>query len=129
MSTTVDGPRKSNLKAAADYSAKQYYIVKLSADDTVTLASAATDALVGVILNKPKAGEAVELFGRWGGGTGKVICGGSVTRLAFLTTDSAGKAVATTTVGDEVIGRALQAGDAGDIIEFAPSNQKFAATS
>lgn len=128
MATTVDGSRKSAYKAAADYSAKQYYIVKLSADDEATLASAASDLLLGTICNKPKAGENVEVYGRWGGGTGKVICGGSVSRGAFLTADSAGKAVATTTVGQEILGRALQAGDAGDIIEYASMFTKYAAT-
>ena len=130
MSTTVDGPRQSRYSAAADYSAKQYYIVKQSADATATLASAATDWLLGVIMNAPKSGENVEVFGRQGGGTGKVILGtGGATRGSFLTADSAGKAVMTTTVGDEVLGRAIQAGDAGDIIEFIPSSQRFAALS
>lgn len=126
MATQVTGPTSSRYAAAADYSAKQFYIVKQSGDAAVTLASAATDLLIGVIQNKPKSGEAVEVFGRWGGGTGKVILGsGGATRGAFLTADADGKAVATTTGGDEVIGRALQAGDAGDIIEFSPSNEKY----
>jgi len=130
MATTVDGPRQSRFSAVADYSAKQYYIVKQSADATATLASAATDWLLGVIMNTPKSGENVEVFGRQGGGTGKVILGtGGATRGSFLTADSAGKAVMTTTVGNEVLGRAIQAGDAGDIIEFIPSSQRFAALS
>jgi len=129
MATTVDGPRQSRFSAAADYSAKQYFIVKQSGDATATLASAATDWLLGVIMNTPKSGENVEVFGRQGGGTGKVVLGGTVTRGAFLTADAAGKAVATTTVGNEVLGRAIQAGVAGDIIEFIPSSQRFAALS
>lgn len=129
MSTQVTGPVISRFKAAADYSAKQYFIMKQSDEDEVTIASAATDLLIGTLTNKPKAGENAAIFGRFGGGTGKVVLGGTVTRGAFLTADSAGKAVATTTVGQEVLGRALNAGDAGDIIEYSPSNQKYAATS
>ena len=50
-------------------------------------------------------------------GTSKVIAGGAITVGAWVTTDSSGEAVATTTDGDIVIGRALEAADDGDIFE------------
>lgn len=42
-------------KAAGDLSNKQYYFMKLSADNTVTTCTAATDVPVGVLQNKPEA--------------------------------------------------------------------------
>lgn len=122
MSTQNYGPTKA-YKAGADLSAKQYFIVKLDTDqDTVVLASAGTDFLIGTIENKPKANENASVLLRSGGATGKVVLGGSVSAGNFLTADSAGKAVATTSGGDEILGRALKDGSAGDIIEYTPAN-------
>lgn len=42
-------------KAAGDLSNKQYYFMKLSADDTVTTVTAVTDVPCGVLQNKPAA--------------------------------------------------------------------------
>lgn len=118
MATFNTGRVKSKL-AGADLSAKQYFIVKQdTADDTVVLASAASDFLLGVLQNAPKQGELASVAVRSGQGTFKVVCGGSVTRGAKLTSDSNGKAVVTTNAGDHIIGYALQAGDASDVIEF-----------
>lgn len=44
--------------AGADLSAKQFYFVKLSADDTVVVCAAATDIPIGVLQNKPTSGQA-----------------------------------------------------------------------
>lgn len=48
-------------------------------------------------------------------GIAEVEYGGEVTRGAWLTADADGKAIATTTAGHNVIGRALISGVAGDI--------------
>ena len=40
-----------------DLSAKQFYAVKLSANRTVILPTADTDICIGILLNKPNAGE------------------------------------------------------------------------
>jgi hypothetical protein len=49
------------LKAAADLSAKQYYFVKITANDTVNVCSAVTDRPIGVLQNKPKSGDTAEV--------------------------------------------------------------------
>lgn len=124
MSVQVDGPRRT-FKTLTDLSAKQHYIVQLTADETIALASAATQVLVGVLEGKPLAGENANVFGRWGGGTGKVKAGGTIHIGDHFTSDSAGKAVATTSGGDEVVGRALQEAVDGDVFEYTPSNEKY----
>jgi|SRR5229473_6726651 len=50
-----------SFKANADLSAKQWYAVKLTAADTVDMASAATDLCVGILQNKPTSGHAAEV--------------------------------------------------------------------
>ena len=51
--------------ASADLSAKQYYFVKMSAENTVTVCAAVTDKPIGVLQNKPASGEQaiVTVFG------------------------------------------------------------------
>lgn len=99
---------------------KKYYIVQLDASGNIEVAEGATDLIVGVLQNKPDTGEAAVV--RFGG-TSKVICGGTVAIGDWLTTDSSGKAIATTTDGNITIGRALYAGDDGDITEVQMSIQ------
>lgn len=100
-------------KAGADLSAKQHYIVKLdSTEDQVVLASAATDAILGVLQNKPTSGQ----YGSIAiSGVTKVIAGGNVSAGNMVTADANGKAVATTNAGDSVLGMALTAAVSGDI--------------
>lgn len=114
MSQYAPGAIKS-FKCATDLSAKQYYALKLSADGTVALASAATDKLVGTQLGEAKSGEGVAVVTS---GTARAIAGAGVSRGDFLTTNSAGKLIATTTTGDYVVGMALEAADANDIFEY-----------
>lgn len=94
---------------------KQYYIVQLDASGNIEVGEGATDLLVGVLQNKPDAGEAA-LYRFLG--TSKVVSAGSVAIGDWVTSDSAGKAVTTTTDGNITIGRALEAGTTdGDIFE------------
>jgi len=95
---------------------KQFYIVQLNATGGIEVGEGATDLIVGVLQNKPAAGAAA-LY-RFAG-TSKVKAGGTIAVGAWVTTDSAGKAVATTTDGDIVIGRYIGEAAAadGDIIE------------
>lgn len=100
--------------AGEDLSAKQYFIVQLAADGEVEVAEGATDLIVGVLQNKPESGEqAVYRFL----GTTKVKAGGAISVGDWVTTDASGEAVATTTDGNIVIGRALEAADDGDVFE------------
>jgi hypothetical protein len=111
-------------ETAADYSEKQYFIVWV-ANGLATLADDADvpgENIMGAIMNKPQAGAGanVEVAMPHGGGTAKVKLGGSVSAGDQLTTDSAGKAIVTTTSDDYVFGLALQDGDANDVIEYVP---------
>lgn len=113
MSQSVRGFEKS-IVAGEDLTAAQFSIVQLSATGEIEAGEGATDLLVGVLQNTPGAGEmATYRFI----GTAKVKLGGTVGIGAWVTSDASGHGVATTTANDAVIGRALEAGVDGDIIE------------
>jgi len=127
MSQSIRDFERSFVCGATSLAAKQYYIVKQHTDGTLIIAAAATDHIVGVLQNKPAVGAAalVRFIG-----TTKVIAGGTINPGDRVTTDSAGKAVATTTDKDVVLGTAIlnAAAAAGDIIEvllggFVPQSQ------
>lgn len=101
-------------EAGEDMDTKQYCIVQLSATGKAEVGEGATDLIIGVLQNKPKSGEGalVRFLG-----TSKVKAGGAISIGDFVTTNSSGEAVATTTDGNIVIGRALEAADDGDIFE------------
>jgi hypothetical protein len=95
---------------------KQHYIVQLDSTGKIEVAESATDFIVGVLQNTPAAGEqAVYAFG----GVAKVKAGGTVGIGAYVTTNGSGKAVATVTNRDVIIGRHIgtSAGADGDLIE------------
>lgn len=124
MATQTFGPTRT-FKTAADYSAKQFYIVWL-ANGVATLADDADvpgENIMGTIQNKPQAAADanVEVMMPHGGATGKVIAGGSISAGAHLTTDANGKAITTTTADDYYFGIALQDADANDIFEYVPA--------
>jgi hypothetical protein len=123
MATTTQGLTKT-FKSAADYSDKQFYIAWV-ANGVATLADDADvpgENIMGAIQNSPQAGAdmPIEVALPHGGGTSKVIAGGSISAGDQLTTDSAGKAVVTTTSDDYVFGLALEDADASDIFEYVP---------
>jgi hypothetical protein len=95
---------------------KQHYIVQLDATGKIEVGESATDLLVGVLQNTPAAGEqAVYAYT----GVAKVKAGGAVGIGAWVTSDTAGKGVATTTDKDVVIGRHIGTAAAadGDLME------------
>ncbi|MFI2837553.1 DUF2190 family protein [Mycolicibacterium sp. PDY-3] len=112
-------------EAGADLSTKQYYVVKTDSNGKYVLASAATDAIAGVLVNAPKLGETADVANINGSGTFKVAAGGTIAKDAYLTTDANGKAIATTTTGNRVFGRAVAAAVSGDIVEYRKSNEKY----
>ena len=70
-------------------------------------------ALLGVMQNNPKVGEAMSIacFG-----PSKVVAGGALSVNAFITTNTSGRAAAVTS-GDMVAGRVLEAAGAdGDVV-------------
>jgi hypothetical protein len=113
--------------AGADLSSYQHYIMTLDTNGRVNVAAGAGTPLVGVLLNKPAAtGRAAEIAGP--GCIAKVIAGGAINEGDWITSDSAGKATATTTAGDEVLGFAKTAASAsGDLFEVVVSPHSYGA--
>lgn len=112
-------------EAGADLATKQGYVVKTDSGGKIVVAAAATDAIRGVLVNSPKSGETADVALINGNGTFKVKLGGTVTKDAYLTSNASGLAIATTTTGDRVFGRAVSAGVSGDVIEYVKYNEKY----
>ena len=128
MASFVEGSYISR-QAGADLSEKIYHIAKTDSDGNVVLASAGTDAILGVIESPAKQGETVSVAVVSGSGTFKVKAGGTITKDAYLTANSSGQAVATTTAGNRVFGRALVAAASGDVVEYVKCNETVHADS
>lgn len=116
MTQSTQAFERTFTTGASDLDAKKYYIVKQHTDGTLILSAAATDKHVGVLINKPKIGEAARVQFL---GTVKVVAGGTIGVGAWVTANSSGQAIATTTAGDVVIGKFLGTASAasGDVIE------------
>ena len=115
MATEMDVFSRS-YKAAADLSAKQFYIVELTGTDQVNVANATTDTPIGVLQNDPKSGEAATVRHI---GVSKVVSDGSGTAIVIgdnLGTGATGLAVKKTANNDKVIGIALDASTAAGAI-------------
>ena len=108
--------------------ANRFAIVILgSTANNITLSAANTDLPLGICTDAPEAGNLevpvnVEVFGA-ARGTRKVLLSGTVAAGDFLQSNGDGGAIKllTTTGTFYNLGRALQAGAAGDVIEFAPT--------
>lgn len=61
MAYKASQPLKITLEAAADLSAKQYYFVKIDSNGKAAVCAALTDVPIGVLQNKPTAGQAAEI--------------------------------------------------------------------
>lgn len=106
------------LIAAADLSAFQYRVVRLSAARTVNVAShnlaASVLGPVGVLQNKPNAAGRAASVAREG--LSKAVAGAAVTVNQMVTHDGSGYVIDAVS-GSNVIGRALEAaGAAGEVI-------------
>ena len=88
-----------------------------AASSKVAAASSATSRFAGTTgkVGASAAGAMVDLVKS---GIGAVVLGGAVQTGDWLTSDANGAAIATTTAGNHVIGRAEQPGVAGDIIDY-----------
>jgi hypothetical protein len=106
--------------AAADLSAKQYYFVKITADNTVNVCAAVTDIPIGVLQNAPASGEAasVMLYG-----ISKVSANEAIAVGSNIGTGDDGQAdvvAAGTDTTVRLVGQALEAASAaGEIISCA----------
>lgn len=100
------------LKAAADYSAKQFYAMKMTTADTATLVSAAADRTIGILQNKPKADEAAQVRCM---GISKAVSDGSGTAIAvgdYVGSNASGKMVKKATADYTAFGLAMDASSA-----------------
>lgn len=103
------------LEAAADLSALQYHLMRISAINKTNLATVATTStLLGTLLNKPKSGEfaSIGFFGE-----SKVVAGGVITAGDLITTTTSGRA-AVVASAQIAVGRALEtSANDGEIIK------------
>ena len=111
MSTESFGVKQSFL-AAADYSAKQYYLMYISSANTVTICGAA-GTVIGIMYGKPQSGAAGDVLTA-SGVFAKVITGDVVSAGNLLESDTSGRAVAFTydndgTTETYTVGRAVTA--------------------
>ena len=106
-----DGDLITNEQASGAIGA--FRLVRWGAQDgAVTQAAGATAHLIGTTRCAAVAGDRIDIYRS---GIAEVEYGGVVTRGAPLTAGAGGKAVATTTNRDHIIGFAEVAGVAGDI--------------
>jgi hypothetical protein len=98
----------------AEAAVTKHRIIKFgSDDDSVVHGAAATDKLIGVSdFIDVDAGERVDVHLV---GPVHVEYGGVVARGDLLTSDASGRAIATTTTDNRVVGVAMQSGVLGDI--------------
>ena len=80
----------STLVAGENLSSSQFYFVKLSAANTVSLCSAATDIPVGELQNAPESGEAANVMHY---GISKVSSNAAITAADLIGTSSDSQAV------------------------------------
>lgn len=102
-----------SLPVAADYSAKQYYIMGVNSSGQAVLAGVDSDC-VGVLQDAPAAADRPGKIAI--GGVCKVLCGGSITKGARFTSDSNGKAVAVGSADAYQCGFVLETGASGSIV-------------
>lgn len=105
-------------KADADLSAKQYFLVKPTASGGCDLNTTLNGLCLGVLRNKPTSGKEAEIQVA---GVAKVKAGAAISVGAYLKSDAAGKAIASSAEAAgtlvDCFGVALEAAAAdGDII-------------
>ena len=101
------------LTAAADLSAKQYHFVVLASATTVNVASAITNAPIGILQNTPESGEqAIVAIS----GISKVVADGTLAAGNFIGTSADAQAAAISPGTDTTVymtGQCLEAASAG----------------
>lgn len=124
MATSTPG-NYITAEASTDLSAKQYHVAKLDANGKAALATAATDAISGVLDEVPQGASGLcSIAHISGAGTGKVKAGGTIAKGAYITANADGEAVSATqtTAGQQptvrVFGRAREAAVENDIFEY-----------
>ena len=114
---TTESMQTATFIANGDMSALQYHIVMFNGTGVnweIEMADHATTAdPIGVLQNDPNADGQPATVAI--GGICKVELGGTVEAGDFVTSNTTGEAIATTTAGDDVIGQILEGGADGDI--------------
>ena len=117
MAKQYDGQDVS-FKAYDSMATSEYLFVKIVADDTVDVCSAATDVVFGVLQDEGTTGQGVgvRLFGHT-----KIILGETVSAGAILGPDTSGRGVAVVAGTDTTTyhaGKCTVGGDVGDVGEM-----------
>ena len=116
MAFEQPGFKDGTREAAADLSAKQFYLVKINSSAKAAAFAAATDLPYGVLNTAAIAGDACEIVNQ---GITKVVAGGTVAAGDALMPDATGRVVTCTPGTDTTkyqIGIALEAGASGNTI-------------
>jgi hypothetical protein len=101
-----------------------FQAVKLNSSGQIVPATAATDKSIGILYDLPQVGQNGNVRLR-ASGTSNIQCGGTVNAGDKVTIDSTGRAITTTTAGDELQGLAIESGVINQVIEIIPINGKF----
>jgi hypothetical protein len=103
------------MEAGGDLSAAQFTFVEVAADGQVDQVSSAGGNAIGVLLNDPDAaGKAATVA--YAGRVKVVIGTGDIVTGDVVQSDGSGAAIAATTA-DQVLGRCLVGGSAGELCE------------
>lgn len=116
MAVELQGLDIGWLTASADLSAKQYHIVDISGDGTVTYTGSAGQAALGVLQNDPESGQVALV--RTSGVTKLKAGTNGLTAGDLVQADTDGTGI-TASTGDYVIGMALNTGAAGTYVAVA----------
>jgi hypothetical protein len=115
MSQSVPG-LVSTFVTGADLSTHKNKFLRISADNTVNLATANGQPVIGVQDDTPHNAAGVQVAVRLSG-TADIVAGAAVSAGAFVTANASGQAI-TCTTGQMAHGIAIQAATAlGDLIE------------
>jgi hypothetical protein len=109
---TVNSLHTISIPAGADLSALQYTLVKMGTGFTVVAATAATDNIIGVLMNKPVSGDPAEIAI---GGVAKLKSGGVWAAGNTITATTGGVGIVSATDAHRVVGFALEVAAANDL--------------
>ncbi len=103
--------------AGADLTALQHTIVEVAADGDLAGSTGVTAPKLGILMNKPNNNEAAEIA--INGSVVKCVASAGIDEGDWITAAAGGKALATTTDLDEVVGFALTAvANANELFEL-----------
>lgn len=105
-----------SLKADVDLTSYLDCFIKRTGPETCTVATAASDDIIGVLCNKPRAGETASVQRIMGGATFRVKAGATLAAAALVTAGAGGKAVAATS-GQRGVARLTQSAVNNDVVE------------